>query len=417
MVIRRVFLYTVACRLSLVAAAALAFGPLPVMGQGTGAGGAEKRAARKDYITKLRRAEALIGAQDLAGAESELAAILRRNARDGEALNLLGIVRVRQQRADEAESLFKQSIAAAPRMAGARINLGLLYAVKSQLEEAAVQLEEALKIAPGNGDAAAHLVTVLRGLAAQAISSDSEKALAHLMRAKALAPADPDVLFEFAMTALRLSLHEDAAKALTAALRKRPDEPKFLYALARARLMAGEAVEAAKLFTRYVEARPQDAAGHYGLGYTLALLKRGPEAARAFKRSLELRPEQTESPYQLGLLAYADGDVDAAAAWFEKVLTRYGGHAGALLGMGLVHFSRKQYELAQKSLERAIALEPALAKAHYHLGLTHARLGNKEAASQELELAAKLEREQKDKERVILRLLESEPDARPPQER
>nr|MBA3438549.1 tetratricopeptide repeat protein [Pyrinomonadaceae bacterium] len=73
---------------------------------------------------------------------------------------------------------------------------------------------------------------------------------------------------------------------------------------------------------------------------------------------------------------------------------------------GQVYFARKQYESARNSLERAVALEPSLQKAHYYLSMTYARLGNKEAAAREAELAATLEREQKDKRRTVLRLLE-----------
>jgi tetratricopeptide (TPR) repeat protein len=274
------------------------------------------------------------------------------------------------------------------------------------LEEAAVQLEEALKISPGDKEVAGRLVAVLRQLAAAAISNDPEKALAHLVRTKELAPADPDVLFEFAMAALRLTLHEDAARALVEAMARRPDEPKFLYALARARMGSGDLNEAERLFRRYTELHPEDATGHFGLGYVLAGLKRNEAARAAFERSLALRPEQTESNYQLGLLDMADGNHDAAVARFGKALARYRDHAGALLGMGRVYFIRKQYDAARQNLERVVELEPGQQQAHYYLSMTYARLGNKEAAAREAEISETLEREEKNRRRTILRLYE-----------
>jgi tetratricopeptide (TPR) repeat protein len=367
------------------------------------------QASKQDRLSKLQRAAAYVSARDFARAETELVSILNLNPKEALALNLMGIVRAEQGRTNEAESLFKQALAASPRLAGAHVNLGLLYISQNNLGQAVNELEQALLIDASRNDATTGLVAALRRLAAAAVAAgEREKALAHLLRARTLVPSDPDVLFEFAMTALGLSLYEDAQKALVRALEIQPDEPKFIYALARARLATGEIAQAESLFRRYVELRPQDATGHYGLGYTLTLLKHGAEAARSFERSLELRPEQTESQYQLGLLAYAEGDLDRAAAWYEKVLSRHPGHAGALLGRGLIHFNRKEYELAQNDLERAIAAEPSLAKAHYHLGLTHARRGNKQLATVELELATRLEREQKEKGRVMLRLLENE---------
>jgi tetratricopeptide (TPR) repeat protein len=284
-----------------------------------------------------------------------------------------------------------------------------------QLEEAAVQLEEALKTSPGDKRVASRLVAVLRELAAAAIGSDPEKALAHLVRAKDLAPADPEVLFEFSMAALRLTLHEDAARALVEALARRPDEPKFLYALARARMGTGDLSEAERLFRRYVELRPEDASGHFGLGYVLAGLRRSEAARDAFERSIALRPEQTESNYQLGLLDMAEGNPDAAAARFGKALARYRDHTGALLGMGRVYFTRKQYDAARQKLERVVELEPGLQQAHYYLSMTYARLGNKEAAAREAEISEKLEREEKNRRRTTLRLYEE--NVRPETER
>jgi tetratricopeptide (TPR) repeat protein len=288
---------------------------------------------------------------------------------------------------------------------------------RKRLEEAAVRLEETLKSAPGNGEAASRLVAVLRELAAAAINSDPERALAHLVRAKELEPANHEVLFEFAMAALRLTLHEDAARALVEALARRPDEPKFLYALARARMGTGDLNDAERLFRRYTELRPEDPTGHFGLGYVLAGMKRNEAARVSFDRSLALRPEQTESNYQLGLLDLADGDLDAAAARFGKVIERYRDHTGALLGMGKVYFGRKQYDAARQNLERVVALEPGLQQAHYHLSMTYARLGDKAAAAREAEISERLEREEKNRRRTILRLYEPTENVRPQGER
>jgi tetratricopeptide (TPR) repeat protein len=366
-----------------------------------------QQAGDAQLVARLERAARLIAERDLARAEAELNEIQKLKPRDPQALNFLGVIRAEQNRADEAEKLFKDALGIAPRLIGARLNLGLLYQTQQRLDDAAAEFEAALKLDDGRREIKASLIAVLRRAAAGAVKAgEREKALSYLLRARAADATDADVLFEFGMVALGLSLNEDAAQSLTAAAKKRPDEPKFIYALARAKLAQSALDEALALFNRYVALRPQDAAGHYGLGYTLTLLRRAAEAAPVFKRSIELRPEQTESPYQLGLIAYADGDADEAAAWFERVLSRSADHAGALMGLGLAQFKRKDYDLARKSLERAITLDPSLAKAHYQLGLVHARLGDKEAAAREMETAARLEREQKDQRRVALRLLE-----------
>lgn len=377
---------------------------------------AQAQARNQETLTRLQRAAAFIAAHDLARAENELSAVLNNSPAEARALNLLGVVRAQQGRTADAELLFRQALASQPQLAGAHVNLGLLFQAQQQHEAAAAAFEAALKIDATRRDALTGLVYSLRQAAAAALQTgEREKALSLLIRAKAAAPGDADVLFEFGMTALSLALDEDAAQALAIANEKRPDEPKFIYALARARLALSALPEAVELFRRYTALRPQDATGHYGLGYALALLRRNDEAAAAFKRSLELRPEQTESPWQLGLLADAAGNIDEAAAWFERVLARAPDHTGALLGAGLVHFKRKQYDQARSVLERVIALQPSLAKAHYYLSLTCTRLGDKVTAAREADRAAQLEREEKNQRRVVLRLLENGPDIHPPQ--
>ena len=361
----------------------------------------------------LKRAAALIEKRDLSGAETLLETMLRANPPDPRVLNLLGVVRFRQNRYAEAEDLFKRSLDAAPRLAGTHVNLGLLYLATSRAEEAVDAFEKALSIEPNRTDARERFTSAARQVAAAALSSgEPEKSLSFLLRAKKVAPADADVLFEFAMVALRMQLFDDAAPALNAALAVRPAEARFVYGLARVELHRGKLPDAERLFARYTAMQPDDATGHYGSGHVLALLKRPAEARAAFERSLEIKPQQTESQYQLGLLDLDEGNVDSAAMRFDRVLARFADHTGALLGLGQVRFRRKEYEPARASLERAIALDPSLYKAHYYLSMTYGRLGDKEAAQRASETAATLERELKEKKRTILRLADAA-DAKP----
>src|SRR5882762_6594788 len=76
----------------------------------------------------LKNAAESISAGNLPKAEVELQTVLNADPSDFQALNLLGVVRARQQRTEEAEKLFQQSIKQKPLFAGARVNLGFLYA-------------------------------------------------------------------------------------------------------------------------------------------------------------------------------------------------------------------------------------------------------------------------------------------------
>ncbi len=129
------------------------------------------------------------------------------------------------------------------------------------------------------------------------------------------------------------------------------------------------------------------------------------EARREFERSVEIQPEQTEAYVQLGFMDMESNDLVRAANRFQSVLQRAPQNVGALLGVGRIQFQRKDYSAAAESLSAAIAADPAIREGHYYLGLTYARLGKSRDSAEQLEIASRLEREDLDRHRIILKLL------------
>src|SRR6185437_4972616 len=78
---------------------------------------------------------------------------LRSNPNEPVALNLLGTIRAKQHRLNEAETLFVRAVVNDPRYSGARMNLAFLYLEKREPAKAVVQLTEVVSIEPGNADA------------------------------------------------------------------------------------------------------------------------------------------------------------------------------------------------------------------------------------------------------------------------
>ena len=87
---------------------------------------------------------------DLSRADRELRQILRTQPSDPNALNLLGVVRVKQQQPAEAEKLFLNAIHISPRLIGGYVNLGRLYQDQHNVERARWAYSEASKLAPDN---------------------------------------------------------------------------------------------------------------------------------------------------------------------------------------------------------------------------------------------------------------------------
>ena len=359
-------------------------------------------------VNALRQAAEDIAGGNLEKADAELQAILQSNPEEYRALNLLGIVRAQQHRNEEAEQIFHRVIAQAPQLASAHVNLGLLYQQTSRDSEALAQFQEALRMEPGRQDAIHAFTALSRSQARAVAASDPEKALATLLDARKLVPNDPEILYDFGMVALRMSLYKDAADAFRAALAIRADDPSSLYGLGRAQMGMAQFQDARDTFSHYLALRPNDASACYAYGITLAALQQSDAARRQFEQSLRLQPVQTESYYQLALLDLDDKNLDAAAGELDRVLSRDPHHAGALGAMGRLQYEKKNYDKAMDLLKQSISAVYDQRQAHYYLGLTLARLGQKDESEKELQLASDLDHAELEKQRSGVHILNNE---------
>jgi tetratricopeptide (TPR) repeat protein len=364
---------------------------------------------QSENFTRIKDAAQSIATGNLDRAERELQTVLQSNPEEYRALNLLGIVRAQQRREPDAEELFKRALAIKPDFTSAHASLGMLYAQMSKLEEAIVQLKEALRLDPNRTDASTALSGVWRAQAHAAIQQgDPEKALSLLIEARKVSPHDADVLFDFGMVALRMSLLPDAVKAFQETLDLRKDDASALYGLGRAQMGLDKYSEAHEAFARFVELHPQDASGHYALGMTLQALQRSEEARSEYSKSIELKPAQTECYFQLGVLDLDAGDPKSASKNFDRVLKQDPHHARALTGAGRVAFQAKDDNKAAEFLQKAVAADVSLREAHYYLGLTYARLGRAEDSARELQTASQLESEDVEKHRTVFKIIDTE---------
>ncbi|MBV9302709.1 MAG: tetratricopeptide repeat protein [Acidobacteriaceae bacterium] len=345
-----------------------------------------------DRIEALERAADLIAHHELASADALLQKLLNQAPDDAFALNLLGFVRLEQQKRDLAEALFRKSIRADPRIPGPHINLAILYGANRPFD-AIEELRDALRLSAGNAQAESLLRQIAKESALQAMrSGDKEKALAILMRAREANARDQELLYELGFVELEFGAYQDAQQSLEEALRSKPDYCDAMYALARTYLSENRAGQAEELMRKYLAAKPNDATAHYGLGYILMAEQKLEEAKAAFQKSLVLQPEQTESLFQLGEIAMEQGGEGSAREDFTKVLARDPKHGGALTDLGILAYRAGRYNEARTYLERAITSTPSYQKAHYYYALTLAKTGDKTKADREFEISRSLQK-------------------------
>lgn len=349
--------------------------------------------ASREREQVLQTAAALLQDRQLTAAEEKLRALIAENPADALALNLLGLVRLQQQKPAEAVDFFQRAIATGRNIAGPHINLALVYGPE-QPRKAISELKLALKISPDNKQA----LTLLRDIAKKAAlvdmqRGDKQAAAEVLSSARSVSPHDSELLYDSGFVAYESGFYEDADRWLTGALKLRPNYPDASYALARTYLAESLARPAEDQMRRYLADKPDDASAQYGLGYILMAEQKVTEAKAAFQRSLALQPNQTESVYQLGEIALQENQVDQARNRYKEVLARDPHHGGALTGLGVLAYREAKYDDAKADLERAIGAAPTYQKAHYYYALTLAHLGQKAEAQHEFEVAKSLQKE------------------------
>jgi tetratricopeptide (TPR) repeat protein len=388
---------------------------LTALGLAAGVAAFAQTAARQTSPSPLQEAAKEIAAGKLDQAETSLQLALTASPGDARALDLLGVVRVLERQDSAAEELFARAVKAEPGFAPAHAHLGLLYLQLNRPQDALPELRLALRLDSGRTDAAAALVHILR-LQAQGESEkgDWDGALNALLEARKDAPSDAEVAYEFGIVAMRLSLIDDAIGAFQQTLTLRKDDVLALYNLGYALMERARFEDARQQFVRYVALRPQDPLGYCALGMTLAALERTDEARAQFERSIALDAAQSEAYYRLGLLDLNAGSYDAAEQDLRHALEHKPNDAAILTALGRVKFEQKHYPEALSLLQQAVGSDDSLREAHYYLGLTLARLGRNQESDEQLETAARLEQEEKERSRNVLRIREPESEA-PPQ--
>ena len=400
---------------------------------------------------RLEQAAALIRQNRVAEAEQQLNRILKAAPNEARALNLLGTIRGSQRRFDEAETLFAKAIAADPQLAGAHMNLAYLFLLKGAPDRTINELKEVLRIEPTNTDALTRLAQLLlsqgrvdecigfleatrqapspanvfillgdaylsKGEAVKAeenyraaldkqndlseallglaqvaqLKGDAKQAALYLSRAKPMVTRSADLLYQFALIALKIDATDEGRAALIEAVKLRSDQPAYWLALGDAWLKKPDLFEAEQAFRRALALQPDNALGQMYLGYTLLKQKKYPEARAYLRKSMLADASRPETLYYLGVVAQEQNEDEQAVELMKSLARRFPAFASAHIALGIAYLRSKDYARAREELELAVKLDPDEPRAHYHLAVLFARLKDSARAQQEMQTVERL---------------------------
>ena len=396
----------------------------------------------------------LIRDNRLAEAERELSTVLRRLPEHPVALNFMGTIRAKQSRLVETETLFNRAARNDKSFTAPRMNLVYLYLLKRTPDKAIVQLREVLTIEPDNTEATERLAELLlsHGRIDECISFIEKRKAAGTVPAsqlvllgdaylekKALQQAEdnylqalegrlenaaalfglaqisrlkgetkdaaiylnrvatliadsnsPELLYRFAMEAMRIGLFDQAKSALERSLAITPKEPKYMLALGIAWLRKGDLFEAEKIFRRLIEIQPNNAETQLHLGYILLNQKKYDEARLWLEKSARTGAAIPEVYYYLGLVEQEQNNDAQAIVLFEKAVRQLPSYAHARIALGASYMKVKNYLRAREELETAVKLDPEEPTGHYNLALLYARIKEPAKAQEEMKIIDRL---------------------------
>jgi len=300
-------------------------------------------------------------------------------------------------RLTEAETLYRQILAAQPAHAEALHHLGLVAQQMGRPDLAADWIRRAITLNPGNPVAHCNLGEVFRTMGRR------EEAIGAYRRAIELRPDFPDALNNLGIALTASGRLEEAADALHRALRLVPDYAVAHYNLGLVRMQQNALDQAIASFRRVIESQPAHPEAHNNLG--IAFMRKGrldeaiatyrrtvellpchagawnnlgvafkdqgqfDEAIAAHRRAVELRPGDSEMQTNLGNALKEHGALDEAIAVYQRALQLKPDSAGTLNNLGVALAAKGQFDDALAAYHQALQFEPGYADAHSNLGV------------------------------------------------
>jgi len=227
---------------------------------------------------------------------------------------------------------------------------GLLLAA-GQLDQARVDLDQAQKLDPSNGDAYA-----LRAIVAVALN-DKDGALSNGRTAVERAPRSASAQLALSY-ALQANLQLEAAR--DAALRATELEPANAGALARlaeVRLMLDDVGGAVAAAREAVKKSPQVARAQVVLGFTLLAQLKPSDAREAFQRAIDLEPDNPLARLGMGLTRIRQGKLAEGRADLELAMALNPDDALIRSYVGKAYFEEKREPLPEEQFALAKQLD------------------------------------------------------------
>ena len=214
----------------------------------------------------------------------------------------------------DAETLYRDTIAKNPHSWMAHYNLGVFLVNSGRSDEVMPFFSEALRLRPDDADAHYNLGVALEK------QGRFEEALAHFAETVKLRPDYAEAHYSMAVILARQSKFEEAISHYSQALRVNPNYAEAHNNLGVALFRLGKLDKAIEHYRTALKLDPDFGKAHNNLGNALIQKGKLDEAIVHYSRALEITARYPEAHNNLGVALVRQGKIDAAIVQFEKAL-------------------------------------------------------------------------------------------------
>lgn len=236
------------------------------------------------------------------------------DARQADALHLLGVIAHQGGEDEKAVEMIRAAIGVNPQIADYHSNLGNVLLALGRHEDSVASYEAALRLRPDYAEGHYNLGNALQAQAR------FEAALAAYDAAIALRPGYVEAFSNRSNALAALGRAAEAISACEAAIRLNPAYEIAHYKLGNMLLEAKKFDAAIAAYNQAIRLRPDYAEAHANRGNALISLGQAAQALPAFEAALRVTPQLASAHYNLGTALQALSRFEGAIAAYENAI-------------------------------------------------------------------------------------------------
>ena len=280
---------------------------------------------------------------------------------------------------DNAVKISKEMIKINPKEAQAYISLGLSLAEKGLWSQAIQSYREAVRIEPDNYSVRYKLAEAYRKNNMMNSAIDEYKYIAEHSKEADLA------LLPLGDIYLKSQKYAAAVDCYKEVIKKQPRLVAAYANLASAYAGLGKWPEELDNLKKAVSLSPNEPTIRYNLGAAYERKKMDNEAIKEYEHVLKINPEDADALERLADLALKNKKMDQAVKYYEKLAAKSSKNPSIYANLGFAYGELKKYAESAENYEKAIKYGAKSSNIHYNLANTYDKLGKEKKAIAEYE--------------------------------